>query len=133
VKNSLDEISLAGGQVNCIIGILPEERRNPQPLSYEITLYLDTRWAARTGAVEDTCDYGQIKNWVESFLVDGAFELLETAAHNMAIQLLARPINDKKRIKQVRITLKKPQVFEDSCVPSLTIFRQVDEAAQVSP
>ena len=127
--SELDVISLTGISTDCIIGVYPQERTTPQPLSIDLELHLDTRDAARGGHLADTIDYSQLAGEIRFLLESCQFLLLETAADALAHYLLAPPTIDvrRKQIERVVITMHKPNALTGGVVPSLRVTRDRSE------
>lgn len=64
--------------VHCIVGILPEERLQPQRLIFNATLHVDFEGVCEgQGRVEGGVDYGAFAAFLEKGAVEGRFRLLE--------------------------------------------------------
>jgi len=123
--NSWDQVSLTDCKLNCIIGVLPAERNNKQLLSFNIDLFLDTRASAESCDLYHSSDYSLVKVIVERLLDEGRFQLLETAAEAIAHILLHETFSCQLGFpKFVRISLRKPEIFDDGTIPQVTIVRQ---------
>jgi dihydroneopterin aldolase len=123
--NAPDEIQLKGLVVDCIVGVYPAERTTPQPLHADLTLFLDTRDAARGGGLSATVDYARLAGELRFLLESCRFLLLETAADALCRYILAPPTDDAPRaqIDAVKIKLTKPRARAGGAVPSLTVRR----------
>ena len=89
----------------CIIGILPSERVQLQPLLLDVDLTLDFAAAAASENVVDTVDYAAVSEQLEKLAVESCFQLVETFAARACELILAKhPL-----VQQVAITIKKPQ------------------------
>jgi|GEM_PF-454983 len=116
----LDEIRLHGLQVQAIIGVLDWERQRPQRLDVEVVGWHNANTAGRAENLDEGLDYRQMVERLRFVLQQGQFLLLETAAEVAArALLLAHPA-----LLEVSVTLGKPEVFDDSVVPSLHIHRR---------
>ncbi len=89
--------------LRCIIGILPEERRERQDVIINITLECDTRPAACTDDIRDAVDYKKIKRAVLKMVEASEFHLIETLAERIAEICLAHP-----KVAAVRVSVDKP-------------------------
>lgn len=125
----LDVMTLSGLVVDCIVGVYPHERDEPQPLHLDLELSLDTRPAARGGGLRATVDYARLCGELRFLLESARFLLLETAADALCRYVLAPPTADAPHadIEAVTLTLKKPQALAGGVVPSLTVHRHKDE------
>lgn len=124
-----DKLSLTGLRVDCIVGVYPSERHTPQPLEVDLTMHLDTRAAATDAKLKDTVDYARLWGEVRFVLHASRFLLLESAAEAIARYILAPPTQDVPRaqVQAVTVRLKKPHALGGAGIPSLEIFRTVDE------
>jgi FolB domain-containing protein len=128
VKNNLDRISLKGGVVDCIIGVLPNERTTKQKLNFEISMYLDIRLAAQKCDLYHSSDYAFVKSLIERLLEEGEFGLLETAAEAIAHLLLEETFASQiGNPDLIEIVLSKPNAFDDLCLPSVSIARRSED------
>ncbi|NVB38446.1 dihydroneopterin aldolase [Pseudenhygromyxa sp. WMMC2535] len=125
-----DRIALEGLRVDCIIGVYPLERENPQPVVLDLELEVDTQRAAHDERLSSTVDYGFVAAQLTFLMVQGRFRLLETAAHVLARHLLAAPAPGEERvaIDGLRLQLRKPEALAGVALPSVTIERQASWA-----
>ena len=122
-----DIIRLRGLAVQCIIGVYPQERHTPQPLSIDVELRLDTRTHRQNG-LRGTVDYAKVSAELRFLLESCHFLLLETAAEALCAYLLAPPTDDAPRaqVDSVRLTLEKPAALS-AAKPALIIERRVGD------
>lgn len=124
----LDTIAIRGLDVDCVVGVYPHERDVPQPLVVGIELGLDTERAAVSERLSHTMSYDAVAAQVAFLLSSCRFRLLETAAHALAMYLLAPPAPGERRARArtLCLTLEKPRALQRGAVPSLTIERDAD-------
>ena len=60
----LDRIHIRDLALRCIVGVYPEERREKQDVTVNITLHADLRRACKSDRLDDTVDYKRIKKGV---------------------------------------------------------------------
>ncbi len=113
-----DVIRISGLSVDCIVGILPEERQKPQALVVEIDLSLDLTRAALTSDLAATVDYAAMAREVAFILQAGQFLLIETAALALCSHLAVPPV----LAASVKVT--KPGALGGRGVPSAHLERQ---------
>ena len=77
--------------VNAILGILPEERITPQPVVVDLQLQIDSRAAAQSTRIEDTLDYADLANKVQTLIINGKYLLIETLINDIADLCLSTP------------------------------------------
>jgi len=83
-----DQIEIQHLEVECIIGIRPEERTLPQPLIVDVELEFDLREAGRTSRIADTCDYARLSAEITALLRFRRYTLLENAAEEISAMVL---------------------------------------------
>ena len=66
-----DLIIIKGLRFDCIVGINPPERINPQPLQLDLEIGTDISIAAATEDIRSTVDYGEIAIGVDLGLGNG--------------------------------------------------------------
>lgn len=120
-----DVIAIEGLQVDCVVGVYPHERHEPQPLRVDLRLALDTAAAGETQRLRMTVDYAMIASQLAFLLQSCRFHLLETAAHALTRYLLAPPAlgEDRPRVQGVTLRLTKPNALGGNGVPSLEVHR----------
>ena len=89
MEDSLDSIIIKDLSVTCIIGILPDERVTPQPLSISVIVKLDLLTAAQTEQLTHTIDYYELAQDIKKIALDGKFHLLERLAETIASHVLS--------------------------------------------
>lgn len=101
----MDYIELKGIKTYAYHGVLEEEKIKGQNFVVDARLYLSMHNAAATDDLNMTLNYAEAAEFIDGFLKDNRFDLIETAAEKIALGLLKRyDILDK-----VDITLHKPQ------------------------
>ncbi len=102
-----DRILVEGLRFECIVGVYPRERTEPQPVQIDLELHGDFSRAVRIGALETTVDYDRVADEVRALLEFRAYELLEVACEEVAAMLLGvHPSLDR-----VRVRIAKPQAL----------------------
>ena len=120
-----DVISIEGLSVDCVVGVYPHERTEPQPLRVDLQIALDTAQAGAQQRLRMTVDYAMIASQIAFLLQSCRFHLLETAAHALTRYLLAPPAlgEDRPRLQEVTLRLTKPMALGGNGVPSLEVTR----------
>ncbi len=98
-----DAIELRGLQFSAIVGVLPQERTEPQPLELDVDLHVDLGKAGASDDLADTVDYGAVCDAAEAAVTGTAHWLLEALAEHVAGALLA--VDD--RIASVTVVVRK--------------------------
>ncbi len=109
----------------CIVGILPRERIEPQPLSIDVGMELDLDDCGWTGKLETSVDYGAVDAQVRFLATHGRFRLIESLSVALLRLLLAPPPPDASHAPLARATVRiaKPTVLR-SAVPAVTLHRE---------
>ncbi len=105
---STDTILIRGLAFECIVGILPYEREQQQPLSIDIDLQTDFTRAAATEDVAFTVDYAQVSELVIEQVQRKQYWLLETMAHQILDMLFER----FDQVTAARVLIEKPNAVE---------------------
>jgi dihydroneopterin aldolase len=130
VPRCRDLLSIHGLELECVVGLHPHERDVPQRLRIDVDLGLDTESAAESERIGRTVDYDAMAAQIAFLLQAGRFELLETAAHVLALHLLSPPAPAERRtqVELVRLRLTKPAALGGCGIPSLEIERDASWA-----
>ncbi|MBT3219999.1 MAG: dihydroneopterin aldolase, partial [Proteobacteria bacterium] len=124
---SRDWIELAQMKLECIVGILDEERVQTQPLLLDIELHLDLDAASR-GLLVRTVDYGSFAEQAATIAVGGKWYLLESLATAICALALAPPCVGEERalVDSVTVRARKPKILNGLAVPGISITRDQD-------
>jgi D-erythro-7,8-dihydroneopterin triphosphate epimerase len=114
----LDQILIRDLQFRCIVGIDPEERRDKQDITAQITLEADLRKACRTDAIEDTVDYRALKKEILHMAESSHFYLIEALAESIADICLSR-----ERVVRVEVIVEKPGALRFARTVAVRIVR----------
>ncbi len=96
-------ILLESLEIECIVGIHPHERSEPQKLLIDVELDRDFDAAQATEDVEHTVDYVELADALTELAVRGRFHLIETYAERAAEMII-----EKFRADRVALEVKKP-------------------------
>ena len=99
----MDKIHIRDLLLRCIIGVYPEERRNPQDVILNITLDADLRKAGRSDDLGDTVDYKAIKQAVVGHVTQSSCLLVERLAQEVADLCLGFA-----GVEKVTVSIDKP-------------------------
>ena len=115
-----DCVRVEGLTFEAIVGVLPEERLQPQPLRVDLELVLDLRPAGMSGKIGDTVDYDLVSREIIAFVQFRRFRLIEAAAEELAAMLLGL----HPPLVEVAVHLQKPHALGRlGAVPSVSIVR----------
>lgn len=121
----MDVIELTAFRVDCILGILEREQREPQPLDIEIRMGLDLGPAGDGDALDRSVNYAEVMAQVTALVSEARFRLLETMGLAIARLILAPPAPGERRarVETVQITLRKPEVLGGAAIPGVVMAR----------
>ena len=100
----LDEIRIEDLEVFANHGVFPEENVLGQKFLVSAVLYTDTRRAGKTDDLTASIHYGEVCAFIDRYLREHTFKLLERADESLAEELLLNTQN----LRKVRIEIKKP-------------------------
>ena len=128
-----DVITLNGLKAVGNHGVYDFERSSTQDFVVDLTLYVDTRSAARSDDLADTVDYSQVAEDAVAVLTGPAVFLIETLASRVAEVALTYP-----RVLKAQVTIHKPMAplrhqFSDVAVTVVRERRNVGSTSQVAP
>ena len=97
-----DVVEVRGLRVEAVHGVLPEERRAPQPFELDLDLVLDTAPAAAADDLALSADYAAAVEAAVAVLAGPPRQLLETLAADVAAAVL-----DDRRVSAVTVVVRK--------------------------
>ncbi len=103
-NRNLDRIHIRNLEVFGKHGVLPEENRLGQKFRINAVLYTHTREAGLKDDLTKTIHYGEVSRFMTSFMVEHTFQLIETAAEQMARALLLT----FPSMEKIRLEIEKP-------------------------
>ncbi|MCA9319707.1 MAG: dihydroneopterin aldolase [Planctomycetes bacterium] len=112
-------ISVEGLEIECIIGIHPEERDKPQVLLVDVELDRDFAAAAEGDDMAHTVDYVDIAGALTTLAVEGRYRLLETLAEESAKLVMSRFGGERVAIK-----ILKPAAIPEASWAAVRIERR---------
>jgi dihydroneopterin aldolase len=125
----MDRIRVDGLEVECVVGVYPEEREVSQRLWIDLELGLSLDAAAHSERVRDTVDYAALVSQL-AFLLDVCrFRMLETAGLTLLRYVLAPPAPGGRRaaVHEARVRLAKPDALTAGAVPSVELSRNASD------
>ncbi len=124
-----DVIRIRNLQVDCVVGVYPDERKAPQPLLVDLDIRLDSERAARDERLPASVDYAAVAAQTAFLLRSCRFRMLETAARVLCRYLLMPPApgeRERARVQSARIYLGKPAALPGGAVASFEMERDAD-------
>lgn len=99
----MDKIEIRDLEVYAHHGVLEEETALGQKFLISLELGLDTRKAGKTDVLENSVSYAEVVHFVNQYLQEHTFKLLEAAVEHVAEEILIR-----FPVEEVKVELKKP-------------------------
>ncbi len=84
-----DIVSIRDLKVSAVIGVYDWERETEQALTFAVEMPTDVSRAAGHDDIKDALDYSSVAHTVKRVVVEGKFQLIETAAERVAERLMA--------------------------------------------
>lgn len=103
-QRKFDQIEIEDLEVFANHGVFPEENTLGQKFLISAVLYTETKRAGRTDDLTDSIHYGRVSAFIESYLRNNTFRLLERAAESLAEELLLTVPG----LSGIRLKIKKP-------------------------
>ena len=99
----MDKVFIKDLKVQGILGIHDWERVTPREIVINVTLFTDTRRAARTDEISDCVDYSATAKKIRAYAESAARMTVEALANDLADLCLQEP-----RIRKVLVRVDKP-------------------------
>lgn len=100
----MDKIKIKNLEIFANHGVFPEENKLGQKFVVSAVLYTDTREAGKTDNLTASIHYGEVSQFIDSYVREHTFKLLERLAESLAEQLLLQI----PHLEKVQIEVKKP-------------------------
>ncbi len=101
----MDEIRIENLEIYAGHGVFEEENRTGQPFFVNVTLYTDIRKSGKEDDLQYSTHYGEVSHFINHFLKEHTFRLIEAAAEQAAEQILLRfPL-----VKALDLEIRKPK------------------------
>ena len=99
-----DKIKIQNLEVFANHGVFPEENVLGQKFVVSAELYTDTRKAGQTDELTASIHYGEVSAFINRYLKEHTFQLLERVAESLAEELLMQT----KGLQKIRLEIKQP-------------------------
>jgi FolB domain-containing protein len=104
----MDVVRIHRLELDCIVGIRPQEREHRQRVRLDIGLFADLSQAGRSGRISLTVDYDQVAHEVAALLAFRHYHLVEMAAEEVSAMLLGV----HRGVEVVDLRIEKPGALE---------------------
>jgi len=112
-------------KVDCIVGILPDERINEQRVSLDLELDCDFEEAARTQEVGHTVNYAEVCEVMTEWVRQRKFLLIEALAEEGCHLIFER----WPSVKRCRLMIRKPSALKRASYAAVSVERSATSAA----
>jgi 7,8-dihydroneopterin aldolase/epimerase/oxygenase len=110
-------VSIRDLRVSAVIGVYDWEREIEQALTFSVDMAADVAAAAGSDDIRDALDYSAVAHAVKTVVIEGRFQLIETAAEAVAQRLVA-----EYGLAWVRVEVVKP-IPSEGYTAAITIER----------
>ena len=114
----MDTLQIKQLKLNLVIGANAWERQIKQPIWVDLSFQVQADKIAQTDALEETVNYDLAAKSLEAWAQTHEPKLIETAAHQMAMQLIK-----ELGLSWVKLTVSKPQALSNTKGVSITVER----------
>jgi 7,8-dihydroneopterin aldolase/epimerase/oxygenase len=122
IRSVTDTVSIRDLRVSTVIGVYDWEREIEQALTFSVDMAADVAKAAANDDIRDALDYSAVAQAVKAVVIEGKFQLIETAAERVAERLLA-----DYGLDWVRVEVVKP-ITSEGYTAAITIERGKNRA-----
>jgi dihydroneopterin aldolase len=102
IDNVTDIVSIRDLRVSTVIGVYDWERETEQALTFSVDMSADVARASARDDLRDALDYSAVAHTVKCVVIEGKFQLIETAAERVAERLIADFGLDWVRVQVVK-------------------------------
>ena len=117
IEGVTDIVSIRDLHVSTVIGVYDWEREVEQALTFSVDMAADVAKAASRDDIRDALDYSAVADTVKRVVIEGKFQLIETAAERVAQRLIA-----DFGLAWVRVQVVKP-ITTEGYTATITIER----------
>lgn len=100
----MDQIKIENLEVFAKHGVFPEENVLGQKFLVTAVLYTDTRYAGKTDDLTASIHYGEVSQFIDKYMKENTYQLIERVAESLAQELLLRTVN----LEKIELEVKKP-------------------------
>jgi len=114
----MDIIHIRDLEIECIVGVMPEERYTPRLVRINLRLECDLAAAGRSDALEDTVDYRDVRDRVMDVVRSNRDGLIERL-----VQRVAEAALSVRGVQRVTVILDKPGALDGARSVAVEISR----------
>ena len=120
IRGVTDKVSIRDLRVATVIGVYDWERETEQALVFAVDMAADVAKAASRDDLADALDYSSAAQTIKTVVIEGKFQLIETAAERVAERLIS-----DYDLAWVRVEVVKP-IPSEGYTAAITIERGRD-------
>ena len=117
IDDVTDIVSIRDLRVSTVIGVYDWEREVEQALTFAVEMPTDVSKAASKDDINDALDYSAVAHTVKCVVIEGKFQLIESAAEHVAERLI-----QDFGLAWVRVEVVKP-ITDEGYTAAITIER----------
>ena len=114
----MDRVLIRGLAVDCVVGILAEERVRLQPLRFDLTMTTDFAATAGEGGEDRIVCYARVSELVRGLALRGEYRLLETMAEDICNEIF-RDFD----VTEIDLTIEKPEAVAEAAWVGIQVRR----------
>ena len=114
----MDKVFIKNLRVHGILGIHDWERVTPREIVINVTVYTDTRRAARTDDISDCVDYSAMAKKIRAHAESAARMTVEALANDLAEICLQEP-----KVRKVVVRVDKPGAVAEAASVGVEVER----------
>ncbi len=114
----MDKIFFRQLRVKADIGILPWEKESRQEIHIDLEFSIDAAAVAISDDIKDAVNYAAVRESIISFIEKKRFNLLETLAEELSLQLI-----EEFSFSWLKLSISKPSIFNDADAVGVCIER----------
>jgi len=88
IDDVTDIVSIRDLRVSTVIGVYDWEREVEQALTFAVEMPADVSKAASKDDIKDALDYSAVAHTIKCVVIEGKFQLIESAAEHVAQRLI---------------------------------------------
>jgi len=115
---SRDKVLIYGLEVDCVVGILPEERTRTQELRLNLELDVDFSLIEHPQDYDHIVDYGAVSKLLRTLCLEGEYLLLETLADDACAKIF-----DGYAVSAIQMTIEKPEAVAEADWVGIQVHR----------
>ena len=122
----MDKITLTNAEFWVHVGVPEQERHKKQRILMDLDLFCSFKNAITSDNLEDTINYASVRDFVEDFLYEKKYHLIEKLAGDVATAVYKTFTRKNCPIKRIMIVVKKPEALKGKSVDSVSVTHSTE-------